>query len=84
MDQPHSLSAPMTSALETIRRAGRIVRLPGGYWVTPEQRDALHIGGDAYEIPKAYIRTQTILALEARGLVQRDDCEGLTTFAPRI
>lgn len=74
----------MTAALNTIRQAGRIVRLPGGYWVTPEQREALHISGDAYKIPKQYIKTQTILTLEGRGLLQRDsECE-LTTFVPRI
>lgn len=56
------LSKTMKLVLALIQRVGSITRYPGGFWGDPSTLDD-------NGIPKPYYNTNTLLALENRGLI---------------
>lgn len=59
-----TLTLTMTAALERLRTNGKLVRLPGGYWV----RDGVRFAGNAPS--ESWEGASTIEALVRRGLAE--------------
>ena len=64
-------SAEQAKVLRAMAADGeRIVRLPGGFWVTPSVTlDTIRSA--PYAEPKPYTSIQTVRAMERKGLVER-------------